>query len=97
MSRRAFSIQRSAFGQAPVLLDFPSALTGYPLAIADCLPLAGCRVPSVECPVSEDANEFTVTTAVTSVMNRGLADSVLIGVSGFALGEGFHKGVDGGA
>ena len=97
MSRRALSIQPSAFGQAPVLVDLPSALTGYLLAIADRLPLPECRVPSAECPVPQDANEFTVTTAVTSVMSRGLADSVLIGVSGFALGEGLHKGIDGGA
>ena len=56
-------------------------------------PLAECRVLSAECPVPQSANEFTVTTAVTSVMNRGLADSVLIGVSGFALGQGFTRGL----
>ena len=71
----------------------PFGLAEYPLASADFPPLAECRVPSAECPLSQGANEFTVTTAVTSVMNRGLADSVLISVSGFALGQGFTRGL----
>ena len=72
MSKQAFGIQHSAFGQTPVWWDFWL---------------------SAECPVPQSANEFTVTTAVTSVMNRGLADSVLISVSGFALGQGFTRGL----
>jgi len=65
----------------------------YQLPSVDCPRLAECRVLNAECSVPHSANEFTVTMAVTSVMNRGLADSVLIGINGFALGQGFTRGL----
>ena len=64
-----------------------------PIGFAEYLLASGDFPSLAECPIPQSANEFTVTTAVTSVMNRGLADSVLISVSGFALGQGFTRGL----